>query len=768
MDAADRALLDAVGATTPLTAATGPAEADAALDGARVGSRCWRPSRATRSTSCSTALGATNRAASALDDVVVSALGMTPRAGPRGAVAAVRHRAGARAHRRRAASRVGLATARVAVAGELARGVQGRFGHGRGHGAELDRRDPYRCRASIRTPASTSSGSRSARRSRRASTSVPGTRRSRAAGARSRTRSPARSRAMLDLARDPRARPGPVRSPDRVVPGRPAPARRRARRRRGPRRDAARGRRRSRDTLTAALAKATAGRTARTVADPLPAGARGDRLHHRPPVPPVPQADDGRSKGCSARPTRSRSTSGGTCSTRAASRRSSTCDTRRPGGCDARPGRHRLRRRSTSSVDHAFVADPYPYFEFLRAECPVRREPHHDVVMVTGLRRGDRGAPRHRDVLVVQLGDRTVSRASRSRSSATTSSRAHRAAPRRAADERPAPDARPARAHRAPRAADAADHAEAPERERGSSCGGSPIASSTSSSPTAGASSSASSRARSRCSSSRTCSACRKPTTRCSGPSSAAKRPGTRRREHASSRCGTTRWSSCTREFTEYIEDRRADPTDDVLTGLATATFPDGSLPDVIDVVRIAANLFAAGQETTVRLLAGALQLLGGASRAPGARCAPSRDRIPNFVEETLRFESPVKGDFRLSRVAHDRRRRRHPRRHDGDGRRPAPRTATRVASSSPTSSSPTAPTRASTSRSGTVSTPARARRWPGPRRASASSASSTACATSRSRRRSTAPPTPAATSTRPPTSCAVSTRLHLEFTAVD
>ncbi|HEX5095780.1 MAG TPA: cytochrome P450, partial [Acidimicrobiia bacterium] len=31
-----------------------------------------------------------------------------------------------------------------------------------------------------------------------------------------------------------------------------------------------------------------------------------------------------------------------------------------------------------------FVADPYPYFEYLRAQCPVQREPHHDVVMVTG------------------------------------------------------------------------------------------------------------------------------------------------------------------------------------------------------------------------------------------------------------------------------------------------------------------------------------------------------------------------------------------------
>jgi cytochrome P450 family 150 subfamily A5 len=34
--------------------------------------------------------------------------------------------------------------------------------------------------------------------------------------------------------------------------------------------------------------------------------------------------------------------------------------------------------------DTAFIADPYPYFEFLRAQCPVARETHHDVVMVTG------------------------------------------------------------------------------------------------------------------------------------------------------------------------------------------------------------------------------------------------------------------------------------------------------------------------------------------------------------------------------------------------
>jgi cytochrome P450 len=102
--------------------------------------------------------------------------------------------------------------------------------------------------------------------------------------------------------------------------------------------------------------------------------------------------------------------------------------------------------------------------------------------------------------------------------------------------------------------------------------------------------------------------------------------------------------------FSEYVEDRRREPRGDVLTGLATATFPDGSIPDVIDVVRIAANLFAAGQETTVRLLATALQFIAEHPEQQQL-LRDQRDKIPNFVEETLRFESPVKGDFRLSRL---------------------------------------------------------------------------------------------------------------------
>jgi len=103
-------------------------------------------------------------------------------------------------------------------------------------------------------------------------------------------------------------------------------------------------------------------------------------------------------------------------------------------------------------------------------------------------------------------------------------------------------------------------------------------------------------------------------------------------------------------QFSEYIRQRRDEPRGDVLTGMATAAFPDGSTPDVLDVARIAANLFAAGQETTVRLFGTALQRIGDDPTLQ-QRLRDRRDLVPHFVEECLRIESPVKGDFRLARV---------------------------------------------------------------------------------------------------------------------
>ena len=103
-------------------------------------------------------------------------------------------------------------------------------------------------------------------------------------------------------------------------------------------------------------------------------------------------------------------------------------------------------------------------------------------------------------------------------------------------------------------------------------------------------------------------------------------------------------------EFCKYVEDRRRNPRNDVLTGLATATFPDGSLPEVLDVVRVATIIFAAGHESSTRFLTSALMIL--AERPDLQRTLRGEPAlVPNFVEEVLRTESVVKGDFRLARM---------------------------------------------------------------------------------------------------------------------
>ncbi|MEZ0357881.1 cytochrome P450 [Mycobacterium sp. SA01] len=102
-------------------------------------------------------------------------------------------------------------------------------------------------------------------------------------------------------------------------------------------------------------------------------------------------------------------------------------------------------------------------------------------------------------------------------------------------------------------------------------------------------------------------------------------------------------------KFTGYINDRRQHPREDVLNSLAAATYPDGTTPDVVDVVRAATFLFAAGQETVVKLLSASTRVL---AERPDLQDKLRADRslIGNFIEESLRIESPTKVDFRLAR----------------------------------------------------------------------------------------------------------------------
>jgi cytochrome P450 len=105
------------------------------------------------------------------------------------------------------------------------------------------------------------------------------------------------------------------------------------------------------------------------------------------------------------------------------------------------------------------------------------------------------------------------------------------------------------------------------------------------------------------------------------------------------------------RWFAGYIEDRRRNPRDDVLTRMAQATFPDGSTPEVIDVVRVATLLFAGGQGTAARGLGNAVKFLAEhPSLQESLRENPHL--IPQYIEELLRYNSPVKVNFRMARVA--------------------------------------------------------------------------------------------------------------------
>jgi cytochrome P450 len=86
---------------------------------------------------------------------------------------------------------------------------------------------------------------------------------------------------------------------------------------------------------------------------------------------------------------------------------------------------------------------------------------------------------------------------------------------------------------------------------------------------------------------------------------------------------------------------------DDIMTELALAKFPDGTTPKLVDITGLGAFLFGAGQDTTNRLLANAFRII--ATRPDiQARLRAEPERIPDFLEEVLRFDGSVKAGGRL------------------------------------------------------------------------------------------------------------------------
>lgn len=86
---------------------------------------------------------------------------------------------------------------------------------------------------------------------------------------------------------------------------------------------------------------------------------------------------------------------------------------------------------------------------------------------------------------------------------------------------------------------------------------------------------------------------------------------------------------------------------DEIMNELAKARFPDGSKPSLVDLTQLAAFLFGAGQDTTNRLLSNGFKVI---AQRPDiqAELRANPKRIPDFIEELLRYDGSVKSVGRI------------------------------------------------------------------------------------------------------------------------
>lgn len=101
--------------------------------------------------------------------------------------------------------------------------------------------------------------------------------------------------------------------------------------------------------------------------------------------------------------------------------------------------------------------------------------------------------------------------------------------------------------------------------------------------------------------------------------------------------------------FFQYLAERRAAPRDDVMTELALAKYPDGTTPDLVEAVKSAMFLFAAGQDTSAKLIGNAMRILCERQDLQ-LQLRKDRSLVPAFLEEVMRLEGSTKATFRLSK----------------------------------------------------------------------------------------------------------------------
>ncbi|MFC6750005.1 cytochrome P450 [Deinococcus aquaticus] len=99
--------------------------------------------------------------------------------------------------------------------------------------------------------------------------------------------------------------------------------------------------------------------------------------------------------------------------------------------------------------------------------------------------------------------------------------------------------------------------------------------------------------------------------------------------------------------FARLIEQRRADPGDDLISGLIAAQL-DGEHLDTQELLGFCILLLVAGNETTTNLLANTLLCWQDAPEAYD-RVRADRTLLPGTIEESLRYRSPVQSMYRVA-----------------------------------------------------------------------------------------------------------------------
>ena len=101
--------------------------------------------------------------------------------------------------------------------------------------------------------------------------------------------------------------------------------------------------------------------------------------------------------------------------------------------------------------------------------------------------------------------------------------------------------------------------------------------------------------------------------------------------------------------FAARLDDRRREPRDDFLTDLCQAQLGKKQPLDNQEIFYLLLQLLVAGHETTASLISSAMLLLVK-HRQQMAEVRAEPRLIPNFIDESLRLESPIKAFFRVAK----------------------------------------------------------------------------------------------------------------------